>query len=85
MAGADSTRRRRSRRPRLPVLLEQLRRYAQTLELARSVVTVAVAALRLQNADCDRDVATVLTVHVDNRLDELLDDLARATGIARPS
>lgn len=68
MAGANATRRRRARRARLPVLLGRLRTYAQTLQLARSVVTVAVAALRLQNADCDRDVATVLTIHVDNRL-----------------
>lgn len=83
MAGANSTRRRRSRRPRPPDLLERLRGYAQTLELARSVVTVAVAALRLQNADRDRDIAAVLMVHVDNRLDELLDDLARAAGVAR--
>jgi len=55
----------------------------RALELARSVVTVAVGALRAQNADCDRDIADVLTAHVDNRLDELLDDLAIAGGVHR--
>lgn len=78
--------RRRSARSHLSTrsdLFSRLPGYVRTLELARSVVTVAVGALRLQNADCDRDIADVLTAHVDNRLDELLDDLATARGISR--
>ncbi len=47
------------------------------LRLAQSVITVAIAALRRQNADNDADVALVLERYASDRLDIEIERLAR--------
>lgn len=47
------------------------------LRLVMSVLTVAIAALRRQNADCDADIADVLERYASDRLDIEIEKLAQ--------
>jgi hypothetical protein len=46
------------------------------LRLVMSVITVAIAALRRQNADCDAEIADVLERFASDRLDVEIEKLA---------
>ncbi len=63
--------------PAKRVVLEPtpLRDTIRELRLALSVLTVAVAALRKQNADNDADVAEVLERYASDRLDMQIEKL----------
>lgn len=68
---------RKSRLATPPSPGEQLRDLIRQLRLAQSVITVAIAALRRQNADYDADVADVLERYVSDRLDMEVEKLER--------
>jgi hypothetical protein len=50
------------------------------LRLVMSVLTVAIAALRRQNADCDAEIAEVLERFASDRLDVEIEKLATRIG-----
>ncbi|HEU4531109.1 MAG TPA: hypothetical protein VFR59_07980 [Steroidobacteraceae bacterium] len=50
------------------------------LRLVMSVLTVAIAALRRQNADCDADIAEVLERFASDRLDVQIEKLIARHG-----
>jgi hypothetical protein len=50
------------------------------LRLVMSVLTVAIAALRRQNADCDADIAEVLERFASDRLDVQIEKLIAHDG-----
>lgn len=71
--------------PRSSIDAELLSDSISDLRLALSVITVAIAALRRQNADNDADVADVLERYASDRLDIQIEKLEKFTAILRTS
>lgn len=78
--GAAAHTQRKLRSNRHPALANELSLASLRLQLARAVVMTAASALEHQNADADRDIATVLQKSV---ADLLFNEIARLEALLK--